>query len=175
MITIALTGLVTVLAGTVAVLVRDRNKYRAISNDTIKELAILEKEYDELDAMILEAGAELMALEADRDFWRKQAVEMTDKYIDEVMGDLPEPTVGENISMNYVEQLCHITGLDNPLADIDRDKCLKDLTEEEWESIRTLKEELPVRFANIEWEENDADCYYNDIFRELMGELSCMI
>ena len=173
MITIVLTGLVIGLAGAVALLVRDRNEYRAITNETIKELAILEKEYDELDAMILEAGAELMALEADRDYWRDMAVEMTDRYIDEL--DLPEPTIGENISMNYVEQLCRLTGLDNPLANIDRDKCLKDLTEEEWESIRTLKEELPVRFANIEWEEDDADDYYKDIFRELMGELSCMI
>lgn len=175
MMNIILTGLVAGLTVTVALLARDRNRYRAISNDTIKELAILEKEYDELDAMILEAGAELIALEKDRDFWREQAVEMTDKYIDEVMGDLPEPTVGENISMNYVEQLCRLTGLDNPLANIDRDKCLKDLTEEEWEAMRILKEELPVRFANIEWEEDDADCYYNDIFRELMGELDCMI
>lgn len=175
MINIVLTGLVAGLAVTVALLARDRNRYYTISNETIKELAILEKEYDSLEAEILEAGAEIIALEEDRDFWREQAVEMTDKYIDEVMGDLPEPTVGENISMNYVEQLCHITGLDNPLADIDRDKCLKDLTKEEWESIRTLKEELPVRFANIEWEEDDADDYYKDIFRELMGELSCMI
>ena len=175
MINIILTGLVAGLAVTAALLARDRNRYYTISNETIKELAILEKEYDELVAEVLEAGAELMALEADRDYWREQAVEMTDKYIDEVMGDLPEPTIGENISMNYVEKLCHITGIDNPLANIDRDKFLKDLTEEEWESIRILKEELPVRFANIEWEEDDADCYYNDIFRELMGELSCMI
>ena len=159
MMNIILTGLVAGLVVTVALLARDRNRYYTISNETIKELAILEKEYN--------------SLEADRDYWRDMAVEMTDKYIDEL--DLPEPTVGENISMNYVEQLCHITGLDNPLADIDRDKCLKDLTEEEWEAIRTLKEELPVRFANIEWEEDDADDYYKDIFRELMGELSCMI
>ena len=159
MMNIILTGLVAGLVVTVALLARDRNRYYTISNETIKELAILEKEYN--------------SLEADRDYWRDMAVEMTDKYIDEL--DLPEPTVGENISMNYVEQLCHITGLDNPLADIDRDKCLKDLTEEEWESIRILNEELPVRFANVEWEEDDADDYYNDIFRELMGELSCMI
>ena len=83
MMNIILTGLVAGLAVAVALLVRDRNRYRAISNETIKELAILEKEYDELDAMILEAGAELMALEADRDFWRDMAVEMTDRYIDE--------------------------------------------------------------------------------------------
>lgn len=159
MMNIILTGLVAGLVVTVALLARDRNRYYTISNETIKELAILEKEYN--------------SLEADRDYWRDMAVEMTDKYIDEL--DLPEPTVGENISMNYVEQLCHITGLDNPLADIDRDKCLKDLTKEEWESIRTLNEELPIRFANIEWEEDDADDYYNDIFRELMGELNCMI
>ena len=159
MMNIILTGLVAGLVVTVALLARDRNRYYTISNETIKELAILEKEYN--------------SLEADRDYWRDMAVEMTDKYIDEL--DLPEPTVGENISMNYVEQLCHITGLDNPLADIDRDKCLKDLTKEEWESIRILNEELPVRFANIEWEEDDADDYYNDIFRELMGELNCMI
>ena len=173
MMNIILTGLVAGLIVTVALLARDRNRYYTISNETIKELAILEKEYNELDAMVLEAGAEIMALEADRDYWRDMAVEMTDRYIDEL--DLPEPTVGENISMNYVEQLCHITGLDNPLADIDRNKCLKDLTEEEWEAMRILHEELPVRFANIEWEEDDADDYYNDIFRELMGELSCMI
>lgn len=173
MMNIILTGLVAGLAVTVALLARDRNRYYTISNETIKELAILEKEYNELEAEILEAGAEIMALEEDRDYWRDMAVEMTDKYIDEL--DLPEPTVGENISMNYVEKLCRLTGIDNPLTDIDRDKCLKDLTEEEWEAIRTLHEELPVRFVNIEWEENDADCYYNDIFRELMGELSCMI
>ena len=173
MMNIVLTGLVAGLAVAVALLARDRNRYYTISNETIKELAILEKEYDSLEAEILEAGAELMALEADRDFWREQAVEMTDRYIDEL--DIPEPTIGENISMNYVEQLCRLTGIDNPLANIDRDKFLKDLTEEEWEAMRILKEELPVRFANIEWEENDADCYYNDIFRELMGELSCMI
>ena len=173
MMNIILTGLVAGLIVTVALLARDRNRYYTISNETIKELAILEKEYNELDAMVLEAGAEIMALEADRDYWRDMAVEMTDRYIDEL--DLPEPTVGENISMNYVEQLCHITGLDNPLADINRNKCLKDLTEEEWEAMRILNEELPVRFANVEWEENDADDYYNDIFRELMGELSCMI
>ena len=112
-------------------------------------------------------------LKEDREYWMNMAVEMTDRYIDEL--DLPEPTIGENISMNYVEQLCHITGLDNPLADIDRNKCLKDLTEEEWEAMRILHEELPVRFANTEWEEDDADDYYNDIFRELMGELSCLI
>ena len=159
MMNIILTGLVAGLVVTVALLARDRNRYYTISNETIKELAILEKEYN--------------SLEADRDYWRDMAVEMTDNYIDEL--DLPEPTVGENISMNYVEQLCHITGLDNPLADIDRDKCLKDLTKEEWESIRTLKEELPVRFANIEWKEDDADDYYKDIFRELMGEFGCMI
>ena len=133
MMNIILTGLVAGLVVTVALLARDRNRYYTISNETIKELAILEKEYN--------------SLEADRDYWRDMAVEMTDKYIDEL--DLPEPTVGENISMNYVEQLCHITGLDNPLADIDRNKCLKDLTEEEWESMRILNEELPVRFANI--------------------------
>ena len=173
MMNIILTGLVAGLVVTVALLARDRNRYYTISNETIKELAILEKEYDELEAEILEAGAEIMALEADRDYWRDMAVEMTDRYIDEL--DLPEPTVGENISMNYVERLCRLTDLDNPLADIDRDKCLKDLTEEEWEAIRILNEELPVRFANIEWEENDADDYYKDIFRELMGELSCMI
>ena len=120
-----------------------------------------------------EVVAELNEIIEDRNYWRDMAIEMTDNYIDEL--DLPEPTVGENISMNYVEQLCHITGLDNPLADIDRDKCLKDLTKEEWESIRTLKEELPVRFANIEWKEDDADDYYKDIFRELMGEFGCMI
>lgn len=173
MMNIALTGLVAGLAVAVALLARDRNRYYTISNETIKELAILEKEYNELEAEILEAGAEIMALEEDKEYWMNMAVEMTDRYIDEL--DLPEPTVGENISMNYVERLCHITGLDNPLADIDRDKCLKDLTEEEWEAIRILKEELPVRFAKVEWEENDADDYYNDIFRELMGELSCMI
>lgn len=173
MMNIILTGLVAGLIVTVALLARDRNRYYTISNETIKELAILEKEYNELDAMVLEAGAEIMALEADRDYWRDMAVEMTDRYIDEL--DLPEPTIGENISMNYVEKLCHITGIDNPLADIDRNKCLKDLTKEEWEAIRILNEELPVRFANIEWEEDDADDYYNDIFRELMGELSCMI
>ena len=173
MMNIILTGLVAGLVVTVALLARDRNRYYTISNETIKELAILEKEYNELDAMVLEAGAEIIALEADRDYWRDMAVEMTDRYIDEL--DLPEPTIGENISMNYVEKLCHITGIDNPLADIDRNKCLKDLTKEEWEAIRILNEELPVRFANIEWEEDDADDYYNDIFRELMGELSCMI
>lgn len=173
MMNIILTGLVAGLTVAVALLVRDRNRYYTISNETIKELAILEKEYDSLEAEILEAGAEIMALEADRDFWREQAVEMTDRYIDEL--DLPEPTIGENISMNYVEKLCRLTGIDNPLADIDRNKCLKDLTEEEWEAMRILKEELPIRFANIEWEEDDADCYYNDIFRELMGELDCMI
>lgn len=111
-------------------------------------------------------------LKEDREYWMNMAVEMTDNYIDEL--DIPEPTIEENISMYYVEQLCHMTSLDNPLADI-RDKALKDLTEEEWAAIRTLKEELPVRFANIEWEEDDADDYYKDIFRELMGELSCMI
>ena len=149
MMNIILTGLVAGLVVTVALLERDRNRYYTISNETIKELAILEKEYD--------------SLEADRDYWRDMAVEMTDRYIDEL--DLPEPTIGENISMNYVEKLCHLTGIDNPLADIDRDKCLKDLTEEEWEAMRILHEELPVRFANIEWEEDDADDYYNFIFR----------
>ena len=119
-----------------------------------------------------EVVAELNEVIEDRNYWRDMAIEMTDRYIDEL--DLPEPTIGENISMNYVEQLCRMTGLDNPLVDI-RDKALKDLTEEDWDTIRTLKEELPVRFANIEWEEDDADDYYNDIFRELMGELSCMI
>ena len=172
MMNIVLTGLVAGLAVTVALLARDRNRYYTISNETIKELAILEKEYDSLEAEILEAGAEIMALEEDRDYWMNMAVEMTDKYIDEL--DIPEPTIEENISMYYVEQLCHMTSLDNPLADI-RDKALKDLTEEEWAAIRTLKEELPIRFANIEWEEDDADDYYKDIFRELMGELSCMI
>ena len=132
-------------------------------------LDMTERSLDTIEKIV----AELNVVKEDRDYWRDMAVEMTDNYIDEL--DLPEPTVGENISMNYVEQLCHITGLDNPLADIDRDKCLKDLTKEEWESIRTLKEELPVRFANIEWEEDDADDYYKDIFRELMGEFGCMI
>lgn len=60
---IILTGLVIGLAGAVALLVRDRNEYRAITNETIKELAILEKEYDSLDSMLLEAGLEIMALE----------------------------------------------------------------------------------------------------------------
>lgn len=133
---------------------------------TTKIIDDLMEDYEELQL-------DYNRLKEDREYWMNMAVEMTDNYIDEL--DLPEPTVGENISMNYVEQLCHITGLDNPLADIDRDKCLKDLTKEEWESIRTLKEELPVRFANIEWEEDDADDYYNDIFRELMGEFGCMI
>lgn len=105
MMNIVLTGLVAGLAVTVALLARDRNRYYTISNETIKELAILEKEYDSLEAEILEAGAEIMALEEDRDYWRDMAVEMTDRYIDEVMGDLPEPTVGENIFMNYEEQL----------------------------------------------------------------------
>jgi hypothetical protein len=144
---------------------------------TIVALASLTKIATKIIDDLMEDYEELQLdynrLKEDREYWMNMAVEMTDNYIDEL--DLPEPTVGENISMNYVGQLCHITGLDNPLADIDRDKCLKDLTEEEWESIRTLKEELPVRFANIEWEEDDADDYYNDIFRELMGELSCMI
>ena len=80
---IILTGLVAGLTVTVAVLARDKNRYRDISNETIKELAILEKEYDSLEAEILEAGAEIMALEADRDYWRDMAVEMTDRYIDE--------------------------------------------------------------------------------------------
>lgn len=133
---------------------------------TTKIIDDLMEDYEELQL-------DYNRLKEDREYWMNMAVEMTDNYIDEL--DLPEPTIGENIFMNHVEQLCHITGLDNPLADIDRDKCLKDLTEEEWESIRTLKEELPVRFANIEWKEDDADDYYNDIFRELMGELSCMI
>lgn len=83
MMNIVLTGLVAGLTVTVALLVRDRNRYYTISNETIKELAILEKEYDSLEAEILEAGAEIMALEADRDFWREQAVEMTDRYINE--------------------------------------------------------------------------------------------
>lgn len=133
---------------------------------TTKIIDDLMEDYEELQL-------DYNRLKEDREYWMNMAVEMTDNYIDEL--DLPEPTVGENISMNYVEQLCHITGLDNPLADIDRDKCLKDLTKEEWESIRTLKEELPVRFANIEWKEDDADDYYKDIFRELMGEFGCMI
>lgn len=133
---------------------------------TTKIIDDLMEDYEELQL-------DYNRLKEDREYWMNMAVEMTDNYIDEL--DLPEPTVGENISMNYVEQLCHITGLDNPLADIDRDKCLKDLTKEEWESIRTLKEELPVRFANIEWKKDDADDYYKDIFRELMGEFGCMI
>lgn len=83
MMNIILTGLVAGLTVTVAVLARDKNRYRDISNETIKELAILEKEYDSLEAEILEAGAEIMALEADRDYWRDMAVEMTDRYIDE--------------------------------------------------------------------------------------------
>lgn len=83
MMNIVLTGLVAGLAVTVALLARDRNRYYTISNETIKELAILEKEYDSLEAEILEAGAEIMALEEDRDYWREQAVEMTDRYIDE--------------------------------------------------------------------------------------------
>lgn len=132
-------------------------------------LDMTEKSLDTIEKIV----AELNAVKEDRDYWRDMAVEMTDRYIDEL--DLPEPTIGENISMNYVEKLCRLTGIDNPLANIDRDKCLKDLTEEEWEAMRILKEELPVRFAKVEWKENDADCYYNDIFRELMGDLSCMI
>ena len=83
MMNIILTGLVAGLTVTVAVLARDKNRYRDISNETIKELAILEKEYDSLEAEILEAGAEIIALEEDRDYWRDMAVEMTDRYIDE--------------------------------------------------------------------------------------------
>ena len=83
MMNIILTGLVAGLAVTVALLARDRNRYYTISNETIKELAILEKEYDSLEAEILEAGAEIIALEEDRDYWRDMAVEMTDRYIDE--------------------------------------------------------------------------------------------
>lgn len=83
MMNIVLTGLVAGLAVAVALLARDRNRYYTISNETIKELAILEKEYDSLEAEILEAGAEIIALEADRDYWRDMAVEMTDRYIDE--------------------------------------------------------------------------------------------
>ena len=133
---------------------------------TTKIIDDLMEDYEELQL-------DYNSLKEDREYWMNMAVEMTDNYIDEL--DLPEPTIGENISMYYVEQLCRLTGIDNPLADIDRDKYLKDLTEEEWEAIRILNEELPVRFANIEWEEDDADDYYNDIFRELMGELSFMV
>lgn len=120
MMNIVLTGLVAGLAVTVALLARDRNRYYTISNETIKELAILEKEYNELEAEILEAGAEIMALEADKEYWMNMAVEMTDKYIDElgVLDDFVEPTEEEINNPFAVE---HIDGYDVTEAKYVRD------------------------------------------------------
>ena len=140
MITIALTGLVTVLAGTVAVLVRDRNRYRAISNDTIKELAILEKEYDELVAEVLEAGAEIIALEKDRDYWMNMAVDMTDRYIDE-SGVLDDPEFWEKSAYEEIEKIINDDGDAVPMSAIA--DWMRYLTEEAREEfINSLSDEL---------------------------------
>lgn len=88
MITLALTGIIVGLVATVASLAKDRNRYHDISNETIKELALLEK---------------------DRDYWRDMAVEMTDKYIYEsgVLDDFVDPTE-EDISNPFAVE--HIEG-----------------------------------------------------------------
>ena len=106
MMNIVLTGLVAGLTVTVALLAKDRNRYYTISNETIKELAILEKKYDEL--------------EADRDYWRDMAVEMTDRYIDElgVLDDFVDPTEEEINNPFAVE---HIDGYDVTEAKYVRD------------------------------------------------------
>lgn len=86
----------------------------------------------------------------------------------------PERTVRDEISINYLESICGITGIKNHLEDM-YDLPISAITRDDLARIIMIKEFLPMGFSLVKWEENDADDYYKDIFRELMGEFNSLI
>lgn len=86
----------------------------------------------------------------------------------------PERTVRDEITINYLESICRITGIKNHLEDM-YDLPISAITRDDLARIIMMKEFLPMGFSLVEWEEDDADDYYKDIFRELMGDFSSLI
>lgn len=170
MMNIILTGLVAGLTVAVALLARDRNRYYTISNETIEELAILEKEYDELDAMILEAGAEIMALEEDRDYWMNMAVEMTDRYIDEL--DDEHFSIKVYVGSNRLQYACDmLTIADDIVSPITEDMQELYVTDLDEETINKLAVIRDLMFKQIETN----DKYYYDLFFETGVALNSLL
>ena len=85
-----------------------------------------------------------------------------------------ERTVSDIIFTNHLDSLCRISGVENHLADMYH-LPISAITADDLDVIEITKELLAIGFAGVEWEEGDADDYYNDIYRELMCDINCLI
>lgn len=85
-----------------------------------------------------------------------------------------ERTVRDEIFINHLESICRITGIKNHLEDM-YDLPISAITRDDLARIIMMKEFLPMGFSLVKWEEDDADDYYKDIFRELMGDFNSLI
>jgi uncharacterized coiled-coil protein SlyX len=86
----------------------------------------------------------------------------------------PERTVRDEIFINHLESICGIAGIKNHLEDM-YDLPISAITRDDLARIIMMKEFLPMGFSLVKWEEDDADDYYKDIFRELMGDFDSLI
>lgn len=86
----------------------------------------------------------------------------------------PERTVRDEIFINHLESICRITGIKNHLEDM-YDLPISAITRDDLARIIMMKEFLPMGFSLVKWEKDDADDYYKDIFRELMGDFNSLI
>jgi hypothetical protein len=86
----------------------------------------------------------------------------------------PERTVRDEVFINHLESICRIAGIKNHLEDM-YDLPISAITRDDLARIIMMKEFLPMGFSLVKWEEDDADDYYKDIFRELMGDFDSLI
>ena len=73
-----------------------------------------------------------------------------------------------------LDEICGLIGLDNPISDKWK-LPISTVTKEELDELELLQELIPIGWAEVEWDENDADDYYYDCYQEALGGLECLI
>ncbi len=103
----------------------------------------------------------------------EEEVAVVESYVDD---EDEEMTIFQAscFTTGQLDTTCKLIGLDNPLEDIWRAP-LSVLSNKDLEELETLYELLPIGFAEVEWEENDADDYYYDCYQEALGGLDSLI
>lgn len=138
------------------------------TNTTTKLMDLQEQVIAKAKELIARQEEKIAALEEQVAELQERLAMYESESEDIVEGIEPERTVRDEISVNYLESICGIAGIKNHLEDM-YDLPISAITRDDLARIIMMKEFLPMGFSLVEWEENDADIYYKDIFRELMG------
>ncbi len=73
-----------------------------------------------------------------------------------------------------LDTVCNLIGLNNPISD-KWELPISTITKEELAELELLQELIPIGWAEIKWEEDDAYDYYRECYQEALGGLNALI